>query len=71
MRYVTPSALFAVGTPGEGGGHFHPDGDELVAPAPAVDRGEALPAGIDNGQAISLRGQGGAGVNGGPMRPVP
>lgn len=25
-----------------------------------------IPAGIDNGQAISLRGQGGAGVNGGP-----
>ena len=25
-----------------------------------------VPAGIDNGQAISLRGQGGAGVNGGP-----
>ncbi|WP_251447193.1 molecular chaperone DnaJ [Vermiculatibacterium agrestimuris] len=26
----------------------------------------SIPAGIDNGQAISLRGQGGAGVNGGP-----
>ncbi|MDE6108532.1 MAG: molecular chaperone DnaJ [Oscillospiraceae bacterium] len=25
-----------------------------------------IPAGIDNGQAVSLRGQGGAGVNGGP-----
>lgn len=25
-----------------------------------------IPAGIDNGQAISLRGQGGAGINGGP-----
>ena len=26
----------------------------------------SIPAGIDNGQAVSLRGQGGAGINGGP-----